>query len=89
MHKPSNPTAAIPSREQLLMGLYEEFVDFDAYCAFFCDATAALCVNREQWLDDISAEGLSLFSQWLKERSNSLKRELEAHWKSAGQNQLN
>lgn len=70
------------SSEQLLIALYDEFAEFNAYCAFFCDATAALCSDREQWLDDISCEGLALFSQWLKERSHYLKGEIKAFHES-------
>jgi hypothetical protein len=65
--------------------LYDQFSEFDAYCAFFCNAVACLSTNREAWLDDASAEGLCLFSQWLKDRSIALKGELEVVRGAVGQ----
>lgn len=79
----------VNANDQLLLALYDEFAEFHAYCSFFCDATAALCENREEWLDDESSQGLALFSQWLKTRSQSLRNELEIAWKATGQNSLN
>lgn len=75
-------TAKPPLSRELLI-LYDDFSEYDAYCAFFCSAVACLNSGREEWLDEISAEGLCLFSQWLKDRSSSLKTELEKVWSTA------
>lgn len=66
-----------------LLTLYDDFSEFDAYCAFFCDAVACLSSSKEDWLDDAGAQGLGLFSQWLKGRSAELKRELDVAFQSA------
>lgn len=60
-----------------LLTLCDDFSEFDAYCAFFCDTVACISSCKEEWLDDVSAQGLGLFSQWLKGRSAELKRELD------------
>ena len=69
-----------------LLALYDEFVELDACSAFFCDAVAAI-TSKEDLLDDSSAEGLRFFSQWLKEKSTSFKRELNAAWLAASANE--
>lgn len=66
-----------------LLTLYDDFTEFDACCAFFCDAVAALNTGRQEGLDDASAEGLRFFSQWLKERSAEFKGELNTAWLAA------
>lgn len=66
-----------------LLFLYDDFAELDACYAFFCDAVASINSNREDILDGASAEGLRFFSQWLKERSQAFKRELNAVWLAA------
>ena len=66
-----------------LLTLYDDFAELDAYYAFFCDAVASINSNREDVLDEASAEGLRFFSQWLKERSAAFKGELNAVWLAA------
>jgi hypothetical protein len=66
-------------KEQLLV-LCDDFADFHACCAFFCDAVAALGAGKDEWLDEVSAEGLGIQAQGLKERSGKLKEELAAAW---------
>lgn len=60
-----------------LLDLYDEFAEFESYCAFFCDALACLGSNKDNWLDSTSAEGLDLFSHWLKHRAKVLKVKLD------------
>lgn len=68
-----------------LLNLYDEFAEFDSYCAFFCDAVAALSRDKDGFLDETSAEGLRFFSEWLKERSAVLKGELESAWRASSE----
>lgn len=60
-----------------LLDLYDEFAEFESYCAFFCDAVACLGANKEDWLDSTSAQGLDLFSHWLKLKAKVLKERLD------------
>ena len=64
-----------------LLALYDEFSEFDACCAFFCEATASLSGNSDYCLEGASAEGLRILAQQLKERSATLKGQVEAVWK--------
>lgn len=69
-----------------LLALYDEFAELDACCAFFRDAVASIS-DKECLLDETSAEGARFFSQWLKEKSGSFKRELNAVWLAASANE--
>lgn len=79
--------AKIPSKIEVLskelLVLYDEFSEFDACCAFFCEATASMSGNSDCCLDGSSAEGLRILAQHLKERSATLKGQVEAVWKVA------
>jgi hypothetical protein len=66
-----------------LLALYDDSSEFNACCAFFCDAMASFSRNKEDCLDETSAQGLRFFSEWLKERSMALKGELETAWRTA------
>lgn len=66
-----------------LLDLYDEFSEFDAYCAFFCDAVGALSERQDDFLDRNTAQGIRLFGDWLKERSSVLKGELKIAWQEA------
>ncbi|MGQ9425857.1 hypothetical protein ACXYTJ_05360 [Gilvimarinus sp. F26214L] len=63
-----------------LLDLYDEFAEFDAHFAFFCDAMGALSQRQDDFLDRNTAEGVRLFGDWLKERSKLLKEELKVVW---------
>lgn len=66
-----------------LLALYDDFSEFDACCAFFCDAVTALSSNGPEWVDGSSAEGLRFIAQQLKEKSTALKGDVEVIWKAA------
>lgn len=63
-----------------LLSLYDDFSEFDAYCAFFCDAVGAMSERQDDFLDRNTAQGIRLFGGWLKERSSVLKGELKTAW---------
>lgn len=75
MFEPAQETKEqLRSRE--LLAFYDEFSEFNDYCAFLCDAFASVAtVERE--LDDASAQGLKRSAQWMKERMEYLKTELK------------
>lgn len=66
-----------------LLDLYDEFAEFDAHCAFFCDAVSALSERQDDFLDQNTAQGIRLFGDWLKERSRLLKGELKVAWEES------
>lgn len=66
-----------------LLSLYDDFSEFDAYCAFFCDAVGALNERQDDFLDRTTAQGIRLFGGWLKDRSSDLKGELKTAWQEA------
>lgn len=78
---------AKPTKDQSipldLLALYDNFSEFDACCAFFCDAVTALSSGGHEWVDGSSAEGLRVTAHRLKEKSAALKGEVEVVWKAA------
>lgn len=70
-----------------LLVLYSEFTELDACYAFFCDAVATLSDNQDALLDNTSAEGLRILSQWLKDRSAGFKDDLNVVWRAASAHQ--
>lgn len=72
-----------PSLADDLLALYDDFAELDACYAFFCDAVAALCDKREECLENTSAEGLRVYSQWLKDKSAAFKGDLNTAWRMA------
>lgn len=72
-----------PSIKRDLVVLYDDFSEFDAYCAFFCDAVAALSKDQDDFLDRATAQGIRLFGDWLKESSKELKEELKEAWQES------
>lgn len=80
------PNAKSPKDQSLpldLLALYDNFSEFEACCAFFCDAVSALSSNGHDWVDGSSAEGLRFIAQRLKEKSTALKGDVEVIWKAA------
>lgn len=67
-------------QRQQLLEVYDDFVEFNACCAFFFDAVAAVEAGKAEALDEASVEGLRIQAQWLKERSGKLKEALAAVW---------
>jgi len=68
------PQASIFAEE--LLALYDDFLEFQGYCAFFCDAiTAITSVGME--LNDDSREGIHAFSDQVKQSAQVLKSRLK------------
>lgn len=62
-----------PSLSEELVCLYDEVTEFNDYCAFLCDACASLAMQSDM-LGRSSASGLTLSVEYLKTRSEGLKR---------------
>lgn len=58
---------------QELLSLYDEFSEFEAYCAFFCDSVAALGASGIEPLGPSSAGGLVLAAERVKADAARLK----------------
>ena len=69
--KSTSPSGPWLSAE--LLSLYDEVTEFNDYCAFLCDACAALAMQNEV-LGRASASGLALSVGSLKARSEGFKR---------------
>ncbi|MES2824982.1 MAG: hypothetical protein V4732_15360 [Pseudomonadota bacterium] len=64
------------SLAESLVIFYDEFVEFQAYSAFFCDALS--CMARTQLeLDDATSRGVCVFSSYVKRRLEELKTRLK------------
>lgn len=61
---PRQEEKSLPSE---LLAFYDEFSEFNDYCAFFCDAFANVA-SLEGGLDDSSIQGMKRSAQWMKER---------------------
>lgn len=62
---------------------YDEFVEFQAYCAFLCDALSSMAIAHME-LDDVTRHGITVFSGQLKLRVEVLKMKLkQIHEKSS------
>ncbi len=57
-----------------LVTFYDDFIAFQARCAFFCDAFSALAA-QQHW-ESNSQRGLSLHSAELKDELEQLRRRL-------------
>lgn len=57
------------------MILYDDYVEFQANCAFLCDAIASLASQEEQF-DMGTVLGIKQFCQFVKERSEEFGSEL-------------
>jgi hypothetical protein len=55
-----------------LVVFYDEFVEFQAYCALLCDALSCMAIT-EMRLDDATQRGVHTFSGYLKRRVEELK----------------
>ena len=58
-----------------LLHLYEEFVEFQDSCAFFCDAMTAMLKSQSE-LGPSTLEGVADFSQHIKTNGGVLKAKL-------------
>ena len=65
-----------------LLQLYNEFVEFNEYLAFFCDAFVGV-VSNDQLLDTSTIHGINRCSRWLKHRMEEFRVRLEALQKKA------
>lgn len=59
-----------------LLNFYDNFSEFNDYCAFLCDAFASVATQPGD-LEDCSAHGLKRSAQWMKERMGMLKADLD------------
>ncbi|MCG8434463.1 MAG: hypothetical protein MJA83_10565 [Gammaproteobacteria bacterium] len=59
-----------------LTRLYDEFQEFNADCAFFCDAAASLAAE-ENGLDESTVEGLRRQSYWMKQKMDAFELKLK------------
>ncbi len=55
-----------------LVAFYDEFLEFQGYCALLCDAMSCMAMT-EMELDDATRRGVSTFSSYLKQRVEELK----------------
>lgn len=82
-----NKSSKLPLKTDLLH-FYEEFVEFQDYCSFMCEAFASLAAE-ENYLDTSTAMGASRFCHWIKRRMHELKGDLKRiHEKAHTQNQI-
>lgn len=61
-------------RTQLLV-LYDDFVEFQGYSAFMCDAIVAMTAKGTEW-DEASIRGISVLTREIKQRAASMKTRL-------------
>lgn len=60
-----------------LLQLYNEFVEFNDYNAFFCDACAGV-VSNDDLLDTSTIHGIHRCSRWMKSHMEEFKARLKA-----------
>lgn len=72
----ARPSASDNSLSEDLVVFYDEFVEFQAYCAFLCDALGSMALAQID-LDDATRRGVSAFAGDLKYRVEVLKIELK------------
>lgn len=73
MSKPDQPQQPVSVD---LLYFYDDFVDFQSRCAFFCDATTAL-MKSDQPLDKATLEGMHQHAGQIKAGLNTLKQQLQ------------
>lgn len=73
---PNETTLLDRQRSQELLMFYDDFVDLQDNCAFFCDAVTCL-LNAETGLDASTMEGLRSYSDRIKRLGGELKGRLE------------
>ena len=71
-----------PHFQALFISFYDDFTDFNNECAFLCDAFSSL-VNRHEFLNEQSIQGLERHADFLKNKMNVFKKRL-AEMKIAG-----
>lgn len=72
MRDSSQPFNESDSLAENLIVFYDEFVEFQAYCALLCDALSCMATT-EMGLDDATQRGVNAFSSYLKRRVEELK----------------
>lgn len=86
MPNESSKLTKTPLRTDILH-FYDEFVEFQDYCSFMCEAFASLAAE-EHYMDTSSAMGASRFCYWIKRRMQELKGDLKKiHEKAHSQSQ--
>jgi hypothetical protein len=74
---PNHHEYRVSALAEELLCLYDEFSEFEANCAFLCDAVAALGATGSVFLEPASAGGLSLFTERVKAEASLLKEKLD------------
>lgn len=81
-HSMRSLTAGASLAEDLVV-FYDEYGEFEAYCAFLCDSLSAMATS-EIVLDDATRRGVGAFAGQLKYRVAELKLMLKQIQKKAG-----
>lgn len=55
-----------------LLALYDDFVEFQGYSAFMCDAIVAMTAKGTEW-DEASIRGICVLTREIKQRAASMK----------------
>jgi len=71
----TSPQGDLPVSVDLLC-FYDEFVDFQSQCAFFCDAVTTMLTAQTEF-DRATLEGICSFSGNLKGQIATLKEQLK------------
>lgn len=71
-----SPTTQLSFLAGELLTLYDDFLEFQGYCAFWCDAMSAITTLGVE-LDDASREGAHAFSEQVKQNAQALKNRLK------------
>lgn len=75
-----NQTSGITETSSLaddLIGFYDDFLRFQAYCALLCDAMTSLASTQME-LDDATRRGIEMFAGYLKRRVEEMALALKA-----------
>lgn len=59
-----------------ILALYDDLAEFQDQCSFLCDAFASI-VTQVEVIDQETVRGVSIYSEWVKERVGQLKAELK------------
>lgn len=74
---PNEPTVLDRQRSQELLMFYDDFMDLQDSCAFFCDAVICL-LDAESGVDPSTMDGLRSYADRMKRLGGELKGRLEA-----------
>lgn len=77
MMKSESNNPQFSSITSLLTDHVDEICDFHSYCSFFCDAVIAMAY-RDEPMNYETAEGITLFTSWLKQKHDNIKERAKA-----------